>query len=394
MSGTIASRFQTRFGYGPALRAGVYPGSDPAPQQPIQQAAQPAQAQRPAIAPPQQAAPQAAPQQPAATPIYSGSIGVSQAEGSNASGNSRDDERDGFGGGQIGSDAAGNVFGLGPNPGDLGSGLSGLGVAGNWGTLGSTLGGLAGLALGVPGLGLAAGALGTYADREGLNGTLTDMGMAPEVEFGPAFASNATLGAFGRSAVDQYNGAATRGQDYPAVDAFFGFNDLPMQPAAPQAPAQGGGVDFAGPADVAGVGTGYGEGFGDYGNMGNYGNTPGFSGDFGGGGDYGGGYGNPGAGDGGFGMGETGSPDFGGAGYGDSGYGSGDYGDSGYGYQQGGYTGHGGDGVVQPHRPAGTVHEGEFVANADATAHYGPELLSLLNTVRVPRSRLEALLRG
>jgi hypothetical protein len=40
-----------------------------------------------------------------------------------------------------------------------------------------------------------------------------------------------------------------------------------------------------------------------------------------------------------------------------------DYDDS-YGYMHGGYTGAGDDGIVQPWKPAGVVHEGELVIPA------------------------------
>lgn len=47
-------------------------------------------------------------------------------------------------------------------------------------------------------------------------------------------------------------------------------------------------------------------------------------------------------------------------------------------WRKGGYTGAGRDGVVQPGRQAGTVHEGELVLNANAVRSLPPELLALL----------------
>lgn len=63
-------------------------------------------------------------------------------------------------------------------------------------------------------------------------------------------------------------------------------------------------------------------------------------------------------------------------------------------FQSGGYTGAGGDAMVQPDAPAGTVHEGEVVLSAPAVDYYGPELLLLLNDMAIPRSRLAALVQG
>ena len=73
--------------------------------------------------------------------------------------------------------------------------------------MGSTIGTLAGMATGVPGLGLGLGALGTLADVQALNAELGMMGLPQDIAFGPAFASNVTSGFFGTPAATQFGNA-------------------------------------------------------------------------------------------------------------------------------------------------------------------------------------------
>lgn len=345
MSGT-ASRFQTRFAYNPALRAGAYPTALPAPPAeptPVPQAPAP---QQPA---PQQPAP-AVPSAPQPQPQPS--QGVVMAGSTDGSGARGDD---------IGSDRDGNLSGLGANPGTFGSGLGTFGVS-NYGTLGGVLGGLAGLATGVPGLGMAASALGTMQDVRSANGMLSSVGLAP-IDTEQAMLGNATFGLLGQTPQQQVTAAFER-------DPLAGS----VMSATPDTPIGGfdfGGVDFADPNDPA-VSDKFSadpEGVTD---VTDFGGT--FSGDFGGGSD-GGGYG--GIGDGGYGgM--------------DGGYGS----NAADGWQKGGYTGGGADGAVQPNMPAGTVHEGEVVIPAHQVARYGlPVLMSLVDG-SVPPSMLARLARG
>lgn len=103
----------------------------------------------------------------------------------------------------------------------------------------------------------------------------------------------------------------------------------------------------------------------------------------------GGGFGGFGGGEGGLG-GSAGSPGGGGGGFG------GEEGTSSV-WMTGGYTGAGRDGVVQPHMPAGTAHEGEGILNAAAMRHYGDagrKAVAAINARSVPKNRLAALVRG
>lgn len=109
-------------------------------------------------------------------------------------------------------------------------------------------------------------------------------------------------------------------------------------------------------------------------------------------GDVGGFPGQFGGGDGGIGGGMASAEQ--GGGYG---LGGGEYGGDAFGLMTGGYAGGGPDGVVQPHKPAGTFHEGEGVLNAGAMDHYGRaarDLVAALNARSVPKNRLAALVRG
>ena len=122
------------------------------------------------------------------------------------------------------------------------------------------------------------------------------------------------------------------------------------------------GVDDFGGLSASAQGTADGWGTGSYGNVGSSYSGDGLDGDYGGVGD-------------GSGSGSTGGGfDSTGADYGDygdfddgGGFGDDDGGfDGGLGYQMGGFTGLGDDGVLQPDKPAGTVHEGEMVIPAHA----------------------------
>jgi hypothetical protein len=302
----IASRFQGRFGYGPGLRVGQFgdaqqnsiPSLPDVPQGPIA---------------PQQPAPQ-----PEA-PVYAGAQ-PQREDGGNTPGD------------------LGAPFG---EPVPLGS--LGLG-AGNYGMLGSALGGLAGLAAGVPGLGLAAGALGTYADQQAFNTSLANRNFNGRVEFGPALASNLTFGLAGRSAADQFNDAFQAGNLGVLSEFASGLN---LGPSAMPA----GFTDTVEPDQTF-----------SFDNV-----------------SYSGGGADPGA-------------STGGAGYSDSSA------DGGYGgenqFMHGGYTGAGKDGQVQPHAEAGTVHEGEVVIPAAQVARYGLPALMMIARGDLPAARLAALARG
>lgn len=99
----------------------------------------------------------------------------------------------------MGGQMAGSID-LGPSPGTLDRSFG----QEAYGRMGSMLGTLAGMATGVPGLGLGLGALGTLADVRGLNADLAMMGLPQEVAPGPAFLSNMTAGYFGTPAATQF----------------------------------------------------------------------------------------------------------------------------------------------------------------------------------------------
>lgn len=327
MSGTLASRFQGRFGYGPGLAVGRY-----GPQTFGQTLPGPSGGQGQGQATP-------APTAPAQTPVSAGSqpapaVGTPDPQGDGPSGE--------------------GPPGMGSNPGNLGGGLSGFGFS-NYGTAGSVVGGLAGLA-GVPGAGLAGGMIGTYADVQNLNGQLAGLGLAPDIGFGQAALSNGTFGFAGRSANDQFGDKI--GFDAFAEAPLSAFQDAPAAPTGEVAEGSlTGGLDGGNKADTSGD-------VGSYGGFGGPGGSVGGSGPSGGGdfGDYG----------------DMGDP----GGYGDATY------------MRGGYTGAGADGVVQPAQPAGTVHEGEVVIPAHAVQQYGLPLLMQLAQGNAPSSRLAALMRG
>lgn len=100
----------------------------------------------------------------------------------------------------IGSTPSGGITGLGPNPGSLDRGFG----QAAYGQLGQAVGSLAGLATGVPGLGLGLGALGTLADTIGLNQELGMMGLPQDVSFASALANNLSFGLAGTPAATQF----------------------------------------------------------------------------------------------------------------------------------------------------------------------------------------------
>jgi hypothetical protein len=320
----LSSRYATGLGYNPSLWTGTYPVQPPR-QNTLADLYEP---QSPGFQPP----PAPPPPGPSLTNPGGGLLTGSAPE---------------MGQGDGTGDARGAP---GPQPGNLS--MPSL----SYGTMGGTLGTLAGAALGIPGLGLVGGALGTYADVRGLNGQLAEWGLAPAIEYGPSLLSEATFGLSGQSANSQFAGAFT-----PAVPSSLAdFSDLDLS-----------GMTGSGGGAPAG---------------------------------WGGGYGNPGAGDAGFGYGETGDPgggapggsgDYGGIG--DSGYGGMDGGYGGNaadGWMRGGYTGAGHDGMVDPYAPAGTVHEGEVVIPAHQVARYGVEPLMALVRGQAPANALAGMMRG
>jgi hypothetical protein len=285
MSGTLASRYQGRFGYRPALRVLPYPSPMEPPGDML-------------LPPPQQQPPQPPPVAPAApqpAPVYAGAM---PQDGAN--------NDPGFAGyGQWGEDQKGR----GGSFGQFGWG------APNYGQIGGLVGGLAGLALGVPGLGLAASALGTLADVTKVNSLLSEYG-APTIGLSgglSALANNLTFGQLGESLDRQVSAVSPLGSTW---GPYGGIDPEAAQPGGTQ-PAQPGGMP--GPTINYDDSYGYGMGVG------------------------GGGYGNN---------------DTGVTGNHDNGMGAG------FGYMHGGYTGAGDDGIVQPWKPAGVVHEGELVIPA------------------------------
>jgi hypothetical protein len=218
--------------------------------------------------------PPVAPAAPQSAPVYAGAM---PQDGAN--------NDPGFAGyGQWGEDQ----MGRGGSFGQFGWG------APNYGQIGGLVGGLAGLAVGVPGLGLAGSALGTLADVTNINSLLSEYG-APTIGLSgglSALANNMTFGLLGESLDSQVSAVSPLGSTWGPY----------------------GGIDpEAAPSVMAGMGVGV----GDYGN-----NDTGVTGDH------------------------------------DNGMGAG------FGYMHGGYTGAGDDGIVQPWKPAGVVHEGELVIPA------------------------------
>lgn len=337
MSGT-ASRFQSRFGYAPGLRVGTYPGMAQGQQAPATGAVAPASPfiPTPAYTPPapsalaQLAAPPVA--APAPAPVTAGAYVP----------NPRVNEPDGAG------DSAQGDYG-GPGPSGIAStgnvADDAWGFANAAGRMGSGLmgSGVVGSALGVMGAGLV-NALGFPETAQqigsaiGLPGQIT--GYDPTQPNPAAYSEvspGSTDGGLKSDTLNDPNTTVSYGSE-------FGL----------------------GP-DNQGQDMGYGQ-YGPGGNAADYG-------------DYGGGDKGDSAGDGSNGESSPGDP------------GGGDKGDS-NGWQRGGYTGAGTDGVVDPARPAGTVHEGEAVIPANQVARYGLAPLLMLARGKVDPSRLAALMGG
>jgi hypothetical protein len=340
MSGT-ASRFQTRLGYAPGLRVGQYPGAAaPVPMAP------PAAGVAPVGA---------APVTPSAPMAPGGSIAPGAAPPVMA-GAMRPDERRGYDGGGAGESAQGSYGGPGPSGiGSTGSvvsdlagfgreaGLAALGMTNPMGVMGTTFGALA------SGIAAALGAPQTAADIArgvGLPG-VAPVGYTGTVAEGPGatVGSAVDIGAFGTPGLGE---APPGGYGTPGVSVKgdeFGVDNMSAS---------------LGPTESADKAAGIG-----------------YSGDYG-------------AGD----KGDSSGAD------GSSGEASGDSngadggGDKGGDWMRGGYTGAGPDGVVQPNRIAGRVHEGEAVIPAPMVARYGLTPLMLLARGQVEPSRLSAMLRG
>lgn len=341
MTGT-ASRFQTRLGYAPGLRVGQYPGAAaPVPMAP------PAAG----VAPPG-----AAPVTPSAPMAPGGSIAPGAAAPVMAGG-TRFDDRRGYDGGGAGDSAQGDYGGPGPSGiGSTGSVVSDL--AGFGREAGLAAGSLAGGPMGVAGFGLGAIASG-IANAFGAPQTAAAIaqgiglpGVAPVGYTGPTaegpgatVGSAVDIGAFGTPGLGE---APPGGYGTPGVSVKgdeFGVDNMSAS---------------LGPTESADKAAGIG-----------------YSGDYG-------------AGDKGDSSGADGSS---GEASGDSGGADGG-GDKGGDWMRGGYTGAGPDGVVQPNRIAGRVHEGEAVIPAAAVARYGLTPLMLLARGQVEPSRLSAMLRG
>lgn len=387
----LSSRYATGLAYDPQLWSGRY---DFAPQNALADAYQPAPAPAPTPAP---RAPASAPSLTTGTGALSGNYFADMPDGGGDGGGSR-------GNADIGSTAQGGITGLGPNPGSLDRSFG----QSNYGTLGALAGTALGIGFGVPGLGLAGGALGTFADVRGLNSDLAMMGLEPGVQFGQALANNMSFGMLGTSATDQFGNimgfdalaeaplsayAQTGGTSAPSgppgmseAEAMaagmqspsfgtgsYGFGTDPsvggsgnfgamsaqergesVGPPDSGAPSGPGPGSPGGPGAHGGQSDGVGEGWGDPGSFGDPGGAPGDS---------------PG-----------GSP--------------GDSGSGGDGYYRGGFTGYGDDGMLNPYEPAGTVHEGEVVIPAHQVERYGLEPLMALVRGDMPVNALAGMMRG
>lgn len=355
----LSSRYATGLAYDPQLWSGRY---DFAPQNALADAYQPAPAPAPTPAP---RAPTAAPSLTTGTGALSGNYFADMPDGGGDGGGAR-------GNADFGSTAQGGITGLGPNPGSLDRSFG----QSNYGTLGALAGTALGIGLGVPGLGLAGGALGTFADVRGLNSDLAMMGLEPGVQFGQALANNMSFGMLGTSATDQFGNIM--GFDALAEAPLSAFSSRATAPMSEVSAGNFG--DFGGFSTAAGqaaaqaasdaVASGFGPESGGWGApSGDPGGAP--SGAPGGDGTSG----HSGGGDG-----------VGGAG--------GDAGGDGSGWMMGGYTGGGADGMVNPYEPAGTVHEGEVVIPAHQVARYGLEPLMALVRGDMPVNALAGMMRA
>jgi hypothetical protein len=195
----------------------------------------------------------------------------------------------------------------------------------NYGQIGGLVGGLAGLALGVPGLGLAASALGTLADVTKVNSLLSEYG-APTIGLSgglSALANNMTFGQLGESLDRQVSAVSPLGSTWGP------YGGIDPEAAPPGAITSLNGFSFGPAPDTGNLTTpeppeptltfsfdnvSYSQGA----QSAEPGGMPGPTSDY----------------------------------------------DDSYGYMRGGYTGSGDDGIVQPWKPAGIVHEGELVIPA------------------------------
>ena len=173
----------------------------------------------------------------------------------------------------MGGQMAGSID-LGPNPGVMDRGFGQQA----YGQLGQTVGTLAGLATGVPGLGLGLGALGTLADVRGLNAELGMLGLPQEVAFGPAFAANITSGMLGTPAAAQFGNVIGFDAFAEAPISAFSSRGAPAASAAQGvSPADFGGFSNAAAQAAAqavsdAISMGFGPespGYGDFGGFGN-----------------------------------------------------------------------------------------------------------------------------
>lgn len=355
----LSSRYATGLGYNPQLFAGRY---NFAPQNALADAYQPAPAPAPAPA-----APAAAPSLTTGTGALSGNYFAGMPDGGGDGGGSR-------GNADIGSTAQGGVTGLGPNPGSLDRGFG----QSNYGTLGALAGTALGIGFGVPGLGLAGGALGTFADVRGLNSDLAMMGLQPNVEFAPALANNFSFGMLGTSATDQFGNIM--GFDALAEAPLSAFSSRGVAPTSEVSAGNFG--DFGGFSSAEGqaaaqaasdaVAAGFGPESGGWGapsgDMSSVSTDTSTS------------------------SADTSSPDSSSNSDSSDGSSGGDGGDGGY--YRGGFTGFGDDGMLNPYEPAGTVHEGEVVIPAHQVQRYGLEPLMALVRGDMPVNALAGMMRG
>lgn len=166
MSGTVASRFQGRFGYAPGLRVGTYPGAgQPAPQTP----ATGTQAPSIAFMPTPGYTPSPLAQMAASTPAPQVTAGATPLDRRNAMDGAGSSEQAAYGGpGPTGMASTG----------DIGADAIGFGTAAGRASLGTIGSGVVGSALGVMASGLA-NALGfpetaqDIAQTIGLSGPIT-----------------------------------------------------------------------------------------------------------------------------------------------------------------------------------------------------------------------------
>lgn len=161
MSGSIASRFQGRFGYAPGLRVGTYPGGGQAGQQ--------------APVTGTQASPSAFTPTPTYAPSPLAQLMAPQAQPQVMAGSLNPDQRRGYDGGGAGSSEQGAYGGPGPtgmgSTGNFGQDLAGFADAAGRASMGAIGSGVVGSALGVMAAGLT-NALGFPETAQDIAGTL------------------------------------------------------------------------------------------------------------------------------------------------------------------------------------------------------------------------------